>query len=336
MPVWRNEDELPYLAGKIPGFQMVGAQRPGDVTMRTGDNPARLLPGLTITGELFDVLGAKPFLGRGPRVGDDVQGAEPVAILSYGLWKELGGKPSIIGSRITLDDVPRTVVGVIPKNFWYPNPSVRIWLPKALDPQGRNGSYTLLGLTAPGVDVHNLDPYINRLTTIIGQRFQYAERADKTKNAKIVPMRDELLGAMRPAVIATFVAMGLILLIACANVAALMLGQVEGRASELAVRSALGATRRRIAQQLVIEALLVGLGAGAMGGAFAAAGFGLMARALPIGAWAEGASFDWTIFVVALVIALAAAFLVAIVPLISLSRADLQETLSRARTSGIA
>jgi predicted permease len=332
---WWTEEEFLYLRGKFPGFTIVGAQRPGDVTMRTGEAPARLLPGLTITGELFDVLGAKPLLGRGPRVGDDVQGAEPVAILSYGLWQELGGKPSIIGTRITLDDVPRTVVGVMPKNFWYPNPSVRIWLPKALDPQGRNGSYTLLGLTAPGVDVHNLDPYIERLTAIIGQRFQYAAKADKTKNATIVPMRDELLGSIRPAVVATFVAMGLILLIACTNVAALMLGQVEGRASELAVRSALGATRARIAQQLVIEALLIGVVSAIVGGALAAVGFGVLVRAMPIGAWADSAGFDWTMFAAALVIAIVAVLLIALVPAFSLWRGDLRAALIGARTSGI-
>jgi len=335
MPGWWTEEEFLYLRGKIPGFQLVAAQRPGDVTMRTGDSPARLLPGLTVTSELFDVLGARPYLGRTLRPGDDAQGAAPVAILSYGLWQELGGSPSIIGSRLTLDDVPRTVVGVMPRGFWYPNPSVRIWLPKPLDPEGRNGSYLLLGRVAPGVDVHHLQPYIDRLTAIIGQRFQYATKADKTKNATIVPMREELLSSIRPAVVATFVAMGLILLIACTNVAALMLGQVEGRASELAVRSALGATRTRIAQQLTVEAFLIGVGAAVVGGAFAAAGFGVLARAMPIGAWADSARFDWTIFAAALCIAILSVLLIALVPAISLFRGDLRGALIGARTSGI-
>src|SRR2546423_11817374 len=105
-------------------------------------------------------------------------------------------------------------------------------------------------------------------------------------------MRDELLGSIRPAVVATFVAMALILLIACINVAALMLGQVEGRATELAVRSALGATRGRITQQLIIEALVVGLLAGITGASLAAIGFRTLAQALPIGAWSDSAGFD--------------------------------------------
>src|SRR2546423_1369654 len=148
-------------------------------------------------------------------------------------------------------------------------------------------------------------------------------------------MRDELLGSIRPAVVATFVAMALILLIACTNVAALMLGQVEGRASELAVRSALGATRSRIAQQLIIEALILGIGAAIAGGAFAAIGFGVLARAMPIGAWAESASFDWTMFAAALVIAIVAVLLIALVPALSLWRGDLRGALIGARTSGI-
>jgi len=335
MPGWWTEEEFLYLRGKIPGFQLVGAQRPGDVTMRTGDGPAQLLGGLTITGELFDVLGAKPLLGRGPRIGDDAQGAEPVAILSYGLWQQLGGKPSIIGTRLTLDDVPRTVIAVMPRGFWYPNPSVRIWLPKALDPEGRNGSYTLLGLAAPGVDVHHLGPYIDRLTSILNQRFKYPEGGDKTKSPSIVPMRDELLGSIRPAIVATFVAMALILLIACTNVAALMLGQVEGRASELAVRSALGATRGRIAQQLLVESLLIGVLAAVAGSAFAALGFGVLVRAMPIGAWAESAGFDWTMFAAALIIALLAVMLIAVVPAFSLWRGDLRGALVGARTDGV-
>src|SRR5690242_6491316 len=127
--------------------------------------------------------------------------------------------------------------------------------------------------------------------------------------------------------------MGLILLIACTNVAALMLGQVEGRASELAVRSALGATRTRIAQQLIVEALLVGIGAAVVGGAIAL-GFGVLTRALPIGAWAESARFDWTMFVAALAIAVVAALLIAFVPTFSLWRGDLRGTLIGARTGG--
>jgi predicted permease len=129
--------------------------------------------------------------------------------------------------------------------------------------------------------------------------------------------------------------MGLILLIACANVAALMLGQVDARASELAVRSALGANRRRLTQQLVAEALLVAAAAGALGAGLATAGFRVVARALPLGAWGEAAAPDWTVFASAMAIALIASLLVAVVPTVSLWRGHARGALARARTGGL-
>jgi predicted permease len=335
MPGWWTEEEFVFLRDKFSGFRAVAAHRPGDVTLRQGDGPARLVPGLLASAELFDVLGARPLIGRAFRAGDDRQGAEPVAVLSYGLWQELGGRPSVLGTRVTLDGAERTVVGVMPRGFWYPDPAVRVWLPRPLNPEGRNGSYTLVGRVAPGQDVRRMEPHLRRIAAVIADRFDYVERADKTRDAAVTPLRDALLGSARPAIVATFAAMALILLIACANVAALMLGQVEGRSTELSLRSALGANRRRLTQQLVVEALLVGLGAGALGAALAAAGFGGLARALPIGAWAESARLDWTTFAAALAIAVGAVLLVVLVPSFALWRGDLRGALSRARTGGL-
>jgi predicted permease len=330
-----TEEEFLYLRGRIPGFRQVAAHRPGDVTLRDGDGPARLVPGLTTSAELFDVLGARPLLGRTFRPGDDARGAEPVAVLSYGLWRELGGTPAVLGTRVSFDGTPRTVVGVMPRGFWYPDPAVRVWLPRPLDPEGRNGSYTLVGRVAPGQHVAHLDAPLRRLTAMLDERFDYSVDWDKSRNAAVTPLREQLVGSVRPALLATLAAMGLILLIACANVAALMLGQVEGRSAELAVRSAMGANRRRLTRQLVIEALLVGGLAGVAGAALAAAGFGVLARALPLGAWGESARFDWTLFAAALVLAVGSVLLVVLVPAVALWRGDLRGVLSRARTGGV-
>ena len=121
-----TEEEFLYIRGRVPGFRQVALHRQRDVILRDGDGPARLVPGVAASAELFDVLGAFPLAGRGFRAGDDVPGAEPVAVLSFGLWQEVGGDPSIIGSRLTLDGTPRTVVGVMPRGFWFPDPSARI------------------------------------------------------------------------------------------------------------------------------------------------------------------------------------------------------------------
>ena len=330
-----NEEEFTYLRGKFPGFRSVAFYRPFDVTMRDGDAPSRLVGGIGTSTELFDVLGVRPLIGAGFPPGADASTAEPVAMLSYGLWQELGGDPGIVGKRITMDGTPRTVVGVMPRGFWFPDPSVRIWVARPINPAGRNGSWTLVGHVAPGQNVAAMQGPLAQLTTMLGERFEYSEKWDKTKNAWVKPIRDELLGPMRPSIVATFAAMGLILLIACANVAALMLGQIEGRSTELAVRSALGASRTRLTQQLIVEALLLGLIAAVAGSGLAVAGFRLLAGALPLGAWAESATFDWTLFAVALLIAVAAALLVVLIPLVSLWRGDLRDALNRVRTGGV-
>jgi putative ABC transport system permease protein len=332
-----NEEEFSYLRDKFDGFAQVAGWRPGDVTLKQGDAPLRLIPGIATTGELFDVLGAHAFVGRTLRVGDDMIGAPPVAVVSYGLAEELGGSDvsSTVGKRLTLNGIERTVVGVMPKGFWYPTPAARIWTPQEIHPDRRTGYLTLVGLAKPGADLHNMGPYLARIVQTMAARFHYAGQWDKTRNPTVTPLRENLLGSMRPAVLAMLAAMALILLIACVNVAALMLGQIEGRSSEMAVRTALGATRTRLTQQIIVEALMIGVCAAIVGGALAAAGFGLLAHALPIGAWGESAQFDWTLFAVALAVAIGASLLVVLAPTISLWRGDVHGAISRARTGGI-
>ncbi|MBC8089984.1 MAG: ABC transporter permease, partial [Phycisphaerae bacterium] len=333
-----TEQEFAHLRGRIPGYRSVAFYRQSDATLRDDGAPARLLPGIAASSELFEVLGAQPMLGTGFRKGDDAQGAEPVAVISYGVWQELGASASIIGSRVTLDGVPRTVIGVMPRGFWFPTPAVRLWTPQAINPENQNGSFTLLGHVSPGQDPSRMEGHTAALVKMLRERFTYSSDWDKTKEPGVTPIREALLGNLRPALVATFVAMGLILLIACTNVAALLLGQLESRAPELAVRTALGANRRRLAQPLLVEALLLGLASGIVGAAVAATGFDTLARALPLGAFGESATFDWSLFVVAMSFALIAVLLVVLVPSASIFRrehGDLQGVLSQARTGGV-
>ena len=332
-----NEQEFLYLRdGRFPGFASVAAYMPSDVTLSRGDGPAQLLPGIASSAELFSVLGVKPALGRGFQAGDDVQGAEPVAVISYGVWQELGGDRSIVGSQIRLDGTPRTVVGVMPAGFWFPDPSVRVWIARRLNPENRSGNYALVGRVAPGQTVEAMGGPLAQFVSILDERFDYPPQWDKTKSPELTPLRTYLVGSLTPALVATLTAMGLILLIACANVAALMLGQVEGRTTELAVRSALGANRRRLTQQLVAEAALLGVAAGMVGALLATIAFRVIVSALPLGAWGESAKLDWTVFGSAMIVAVAAAALVAIAPGIAMWRTDLRETLGSSRTAGIA
>ncbi len=335
MPGDWNEQEFLYLRGTFPGFRQVAAYRPEDVTLQAGEGPSRFIPGFASSAELFEVLGVTPVVGRGFQPGDDVPGAEGVAVISYGLWQELGGDRSIVGQRLMLDGTPRTVVGVMPRGFWFPDPTVRIWTPTPLDARRRAGNYAFVGRVAPGMRVEAMTGPIAQLVTRIDERFDYPKDWDKTKNAALTPLRESILGSVRPSVLAILAAMAVILLIACANVAALMLGQVDGRSTELAVRAALGAGRRRLIQQIILEALLVGVAAGAVGAALAAGGFRVLTGALPLGALAETAVLDWAVFWAAITIAVLASLMVAIVPAVAIWRSDLRGAISKSRTGGI-
>ncbi|MDB4951822.1 MAG: permease [Gemmatimonadetes bacterium] len=330
-----SETEFLYLRGHIPGFSSVAAYHLQDVTLETSDGPARPLPGVSSSAELFQVLGTAPFLGRGFQPGDDRIGAEPVVILSYPMWKELGGRANLVGQRLQIGGTDRTVVGVMPEGFWFPNPTVRVWTARQLDPAEGSGNYALVGRLAPGMRMDAMRPQLAELTRLIGARFTYPAQWDKTRKPFVTPVREYLLGSLRPSLFATLGAMALLLLIACANVAALMLGQMDGRATEMAVRAALGAGRARLMQQVAVEALLIGLAGGAVGAALAVVGFRGLAAALPLGTWTERATLSWSLFGAAMVAALAAAAVVALVPAWTLLRADLREMLSRGRTSGV-
>lgn len=330
-----NQQEFTFLRGRFPGFTTVAQYRPLDVTLERDDTPSQLINALSSSAELFEVLGARPASGRTFAPGDEVRGAEPVVVLSHGLWQELGGNASVIGSVIRADGRARTVVGVMPRGFWFPSPSVRMWLPETLNPEQRIGNFALVGRVAPGNRLDQMAGPISQLTKILGEQFTYPEQWDKTREPWIKPIHEETIAPMRPALVATLVAMGMILLIACANVAALMLAQVEGRTTELAVRSALGAHRRRITSQLVVEALLLGVVAGAGGAGLAALAFRWLVAALPLGAWSETAALDWRVFTVAMVVGVAAALTVSLVPTLSLWRGRLRDAIGSGRTDGV-
>jgi putative ABC transport system permease protein len=330
---WTHEEYL-YIRGRTPGFTQVALYRQGDELLRIGGGPARVVPGVTASSEILDVLGSAPLFGRGFRVGDDVPGAERVVVLSHGLWQELGGSRDILGTQVLVGGIPRTVVGVMPPSFWFPDPSVRLWTPTVLRPESRSWNSTLIGRVAAGHDVRTMDAPLARLAAMLDERFEYSARRDKTKDRQITPVRDDLLGPMQPALYATLAATVLILLIACANVAALVLGQVEARSTEFAIRSAVGANRWRLAQQLLVEVLIVALVAGTLGAGLAWVGLPVIRDALPLGAW-NATEPDWRVFGSAMAIAAGSASLVALVPLISLYRGDARSVLSAARTGGV-
>ncbi|HEX8905366.1 MAG TPA: ABC transporter permease, partial [Longimicrobiaceae bacterium] len=330
-----SEAEFLYLRPNLDAFRGVAAFRQADATLEQPDAPARLVHGVSASAELFRVLGVSPAAGPGFRPGDDLRGAEPTVVLSHSLWRELGGDRSIVGRRIQLAGVPRTVVGVMPEGFWFPDPTAQAWIAEELDPDDQSGNYALVGRLPPGTAPAAMTGALQRITRALGDRFHYPPEWDKTKDARLTPLREHLVGPVKTSLLAMLAAMAVILLIACVNVAALMLGEVDSRATELAVRAALGAQSGQLLKQLVVEVLVIGGLAGVAGAAMALVGFRFLVAALPLGVLAGNATVDWTLFAAAMAIALLAAAAVALVPGATVARGDLQRRLTRIRTAGI-
>ena len=330
-----SEWEFLRVRPDMSGFASVAMYRPTDATLELGDAPARLVPGVAATAELFDVLEVRPEIGRGFQPGDDAVGAKPVVVLSYGFWRDLGGDPAIIGQRLELAGVSRTVVGVMPRGFWFPDPRTQVWLALELNPEDGAGNYGLIGRMEPGLSIDAMGPHLARLTNALDELTDYPEEWDKTLAPSLTPVREHLVGSLRPALLATLGAMAVILLIACVNVTALMLGQTEVRVSELAIRTALGAGRDRLFRQLVVESLLMGVLAGLAGAGLSVLEFRFFVGVLPLGELAATATLGWSQFWAAMAVSIIAASMVALAPAWMVARSDLQSMLTRARTGGI-
>jgi len=330
-----SESEFLFLRPQFPGFQQVAAYRTDNATLEVDGAPLRLVEGVAASSELFDVLGVRPFVGRTFRDADDRPGADAVSVLSYRLWQELGADPNVVGKTLQLGGIRRTIVGVMPRTFWFPTPTTMVWNATALNPANGSGRYALIARAEPGASANQLEGRARAIAVRLATRYKYPAQWDKTTAPAIVPAREYLVGSVSPSLNATLAAMLVILLIACANVSALMLGQMDSRAAEFAVRTALGADRHRLMQQLVFESLLIGLGAGLVGAAIAAAGFSMLVRALPLGDLAEATHLDWSFFWTSIGAALAASMLVAFVAAIALRGRSLRATMAAKRIGGI-
>lgn len=336
---WRGV-EFDFARERVPAFQDLAAYSNDAVTLRT-EAGSSLVPSTVSSAELFDVLGAKPFLGRTFRPGEDRPGAEPVIVLSYGLWQQaFGGDRDIVGRRVEVGGRPTTVIGVMPRGFYFPTPEFRAWVPLDLDPatqsyQG-NGWLVLLGRLRPGVADREVHENLTSLATALGERWDYPAAFDKTRNPHVTPLRQYVMGDVRPAVLLLLGAVSLVLLMACANVASLILTRTADRTGEMSVRAALGAGRIRLARQVLTESVLLGLVAGVAGMGLAAALFDVLVASLPLqNGLADTLSLHWTTLLAALGLAVLTGCLVSLAPMRSLlSGAVSAGSLGERRASG--
>jgi predicted permease len=302
----------------------------------TGSGEAEQVSGEFVSSDLFPLLGVKPVIGRSFAPDEDQVGAGPVALISSGLWRrKFNSSPDIVGKSITLDGKNYALVGVIPASFHFAAPS----FPERRDvfvPIGQ-WSNPLLQKRGPGLGIHGLGRLKPGITFEQGQADMDAVSrnlssafpdVNKGVGAKLDPLKHAMLGDVPQFLFVLLVGVGFVLLIACVNVANLLLARSTGRTREFAIRTSLGASQGRVVRQLLTECVLLALAGGALGLTFAALGtraaLGVLPTALPR---AEEISIDVRVLLFTLSISVFAGIIFGLIPAIKTSRNDLHEIL---------
>ena len=301
----------------------------------TGVGEPERLPGAQVTANFFDVLGMRPIAGRLFTVANETEGQDRVVLISHGLWqRRFGGAPDVIGRTIALNTVPHEIIGVMPPGMGWPQ-TAEAWKPLAPAQQTREarGAFWLpvIGRLKPGVSIASAQTEMGGIST----RLEQAYPGNRGYGATVVGLRDQIVGGVDRALKVLMGAVAFVLLIACANLANLMLGRTAARRRELAIRTALGAGRGRLIRQIVTEAMVLALIGGAAGvllavwatKSFVALAGGTLPPGAPIG-------LDLRVALFALVVATLAALLSGLLPALHASRAAVGDSLREGGRQG--
>ncbi len=312
----------------------IAAASTGSEFNLTGQGEPIRVFGSSASTNFFAVLGTPVARGRSFEPGEDSPGRDDVVVFSNALWKEkFRADPAIIGRVITFNGINRQVIGIMPAGFALPSPKVELWVPMRLDPSNYleywAGEFVpLIARLRPGATAKQARYEVQALLTKFRRTFPYPMARDWNADATAIPLQEDLVGDVRGKLIILLCSVGLVLLIACANVASLLLSRATTRRKEIALRAALGAGRLRIVRQLLTESVLLALVGGALGILLGTGALSVFKSVLPSATpGIARAAIDWHVVVAVAGLALFTGLTFGIAPAWSASQIDLTESI---------